>query len=82
MKSKEARAAVRAVKKGEVQVALQNIISALIEKFDENDWKGAKVSDLISLLVLYRGTQIEDHNGDNPIDKWIVSVSKKQAGQQ
>tara|TARA_R110001583_G_scaffold29115_3_gene102563 strand:+ start:97 stop:339 length:243 start_codon:yes stop_codon:yes gene_type:complete len=77
MKSIQAKRAVSAIKKGDVPKTLENIISALIERFDEDDWKGAKVADLISLLVLYRGTQIEDVNGDSPIDNWLVSVSRK-----
>ena len=77
MKSTQAKRAISSIRKGDITKTLESIISALIEKFDEEDWKSAKVQDLISLLVLYRGTQLEDANGSSALDTWLVSVSKK-----
>jgi|TARA_R100001463_G_scaffold4434_6_gene16638 hypothetical protein len=73
---RNAKAAITAIKKGDFEKSLQLICATLIEKFEEDGWKTAKVQDLISMMVLLRGAQIKDEQGVSPVDQWLVSVKK------
>jgi|TARA_R100001530_G_C4308253_1_gene152315 hypothetical protein len=74
MSKRHGGGAIRELKKGNYEKSLTLIIATLIQHFEANDWKGARVSDLISMLVLLRGTQVKSENGSSPVDNWLVSI--------
>lgn len=76
-KHRSAIGAVRAIKKGQFEKTICLIVAALIQKFDDDGWENAKISDLVQLLVLLRGIMIKNESGQAPVDEWILSVSKR-----
>lgn len=77
MSTKHSAGAVREIKKGNFEKSIALIIATLIQKFEADKWQGAKISDLIQLLVLLRGVMIKNSEGKAPVDEWLVSVSKR-----
>tara|TARA_R100001530_G_scaffold28587_1_gene22615 strand:- start:189 stop:473 length:285 start_codon:yes stop_codon:yes gene_type:complete len=77
MSSKHAAGAVREIKKGNFEKSVSLIIATLIQKFEKDDWRGARITDLIQLLVLLRGIMVKNSEGQAPVDAWLVSVSKR-----
>mgnify|MGYP003118586582 CR=1 FL=1 len=76
MSAKHSAGAVRELKKGNFDKSVALIIASLIQHFEATGWKSARVSDLISMLVLLRGTQVRAENGQSPVDNWLVSIQK------
>jgi hypothetical protein len=77
MSTKHSAGAVREIKKGNFEKSIALIIATLIQKFEADNWRGARISDLIQLLVLLRGVMIKNTEGKAPVDEWLVSVSKR-----
>jgi hypothetical protein len=81
MSAKHSAGAVRELKKGNFEKSIVLVIASLIQHFEETGWKSARVSDLISMLVLLRGTQVKAENGSSPVDNWLVSIQKAKDAQ-
>ena len=75
--SRNAQSAIRSIKRGEFEKSVALIIAAMIKKFDKEDWRTAKIGDLIQLLILLRGVMTKNQEGKTPIDEWLISVSKR-----
>jgi|TARA_R100001509_G_scaffold158605_2_gene123971 hypothetical protein len=68
---------LKALESGDIAEAVRCLIYDVTSKFADEDFKGFKPQDLISLLVLYRGLTVVGEDGSSPVDEWLVSVKKK-----
>lgn len=62
----------QALDRDDITGALRNLIKKFIYLLDEQEWKGIKPTDLISLIVLYKDAlTTKNADSQSDIDKWL-----------